>query len=316
MKMRSHFHYVLCLSEAKGMDISMKLEIEDLTKQFQDVTAVDGVSCTLTTGVYGLLGVNGAGKTTLMRMLCTLLRPTAGRILWDGQDIFALDGAYRRILGYLPQDFGFYPDFTVRDYLHYIASIKGLRPAAARKRTAVLLQQVGLAKVENRKMKKLSGGMKRRVGIAQAMLNDPQILILDEPTAGLDPNERIRFRNLISELAQDRLVLLSTHIVSDIEYIANEILLMKDGRICISGTTEDLTAGMPEQVWLVSVPRSEVVSYTKRYKVSNIKTLHGEARLRILSAEKPAENAVLEEAMLEDVFLHYFGERAGGENAV
>lgn len=294
----------------------MKLEIEDLTKQFQDVTAVDGVSCTLTTGVYGLLGVNGAGKTTLMRMLCTLLRPTAGRILWDGQDIFALDGAYRRILGYLPQDFGFYPDFTVRDYLHYIASIKGLRPAAARKRTAVLLQQVGLAKAENRKMKKLSGGMKRRVGIAQAMLNDPQILILDEPTAGLDPNERIRFRNLISELAQDRLVLLSTHIVSDIEYIANEILLMKDGRICISGTTEDLTAGMPEQVWLVSVSRSEVVSYTKRYKVSNIKTLHGEARLRILSAEKPAENAVLEEAVLEDVFLHYFGERAGGENAV
>lgn len=294
----------------------MKLEMENLTKRFQDVTAVDGISCTLTTGVYGLLGVNGAGKTTLMRMLCTLLRPTEGSITWEGKDIFRMDGEYRRILGYLPQDFGFYPDFTVRDYLHYIASIKGLRPAAARKRTAVLLQQVGLAKAENRKMKKLSGGMKRRVGIAQAMLNDPQILILDEPTAGLDPNERIRFRNLISELAQDRLVLLSTHIVSDIEYIANEILLMKDGRICISGTTEDLTAKMPEQVWLVSVPRSEVVSYTKRYKVSNIKTLHGEARLRILSAEKPAENAVLEEAALEDVFLHYFGERAGGENAV
>ncbi len=290
----------------------MKLEIENLTKKFQDVTAVDEVSCTLTTGVYGLLGVNGAGKTTLMRMLCTLLKPTGGRILWDGKDIFELDGAYRRVLGYLPQDFGFYPDFTVRDYLRYISSIKGLRPAAARQRTALLLQQVGLEKAENKKMKKLSGGMKRRVGIAQAMLNDPRILILDEPTAGLDPNERIRFRNLISELAQDRLVLLSTHIVSDIEYIANEILLMKDGKICIAGTTEELTAGMPEQVWRVSVPRNEAASYTKRYKVSNIKTLHGEAQLRILSVERPADNAVLEEAVLEDVFLHYFGERAGG----
>ena len=290
----------------------MKLEIENLTKRFQDVAAVDGVSCTLTTGVYGLLGVNGAGKTTLMRMLCTLLKPTGGRILWDGKDIFELDGAYRRVLGYLPQDFGFYPDFTVRDYLRYISSIKGLRPAAARQRTALLLQQVGLEKAENKKMKKLSGGMKRRVGIAQAMLNDPRILILDEPTAGLDPNERIRFRNLISELAQDRLVLLSTHIVSDIEYIANEILLMKDGKICIAGTTEELTAGMPEQVWRVSVPRNEAASYTKRYKVSNIQTLHGEAQLRILSAERPADNAVLEEAVLEDVFLHYFGERAGG----
>ncbi len=290
----------------------MKLEIENLTKKFQDMTAVDGGSCTLTTGVYGLLGVNGAGKTTLMRMLCTLLKPTGGRILWDGKDIFELDGAYRRVLGYLPQDFGFYPDFTVRDYLRYISSIKGLRPAAARQRTALLLQQVGLEKAENKKMKKLSGGMKRRVGIAQAMLNDPRILILDEPTAGLDPNERIRFRNLISELAQDRLVLLSTHIVSDIEYIANEILLMKDGKICIAGTTEELTAGMPEQVWRVSIPRNEAVSYTKRYKVSNIKTLHGEAQLRILSVERPADNAVLEEAVLEDVFLHYFGERAGG----
>ncbi|MEZ3506054.1 MAG: ABC transporter ATP-binding protein [Lachnospiraceae bacterium] len=287
----------------------MELKIENLSKRFQDVAAVDNISCLLTTGVYGLLGVNGAGKTTLMRMLCTLLKPTEGRILWDGQDIFKLDGAYRRILGYLPQEFGYYPDFTVQDYLNYIASIKGLRPAVARKRTALLLQQVGLAGAENKKMRKLSGGMKRRVGIAQAMLNDPKILILDEPTAGLDPNERIRFRNLISELALDRLVLLSTHIVSDIEYIAHEILLMKDGKICIFGTTKELTARMPEQVWRVSVPQNKVAAYTKQYKVSNIKTLHGEAELRILSSEKPAENAVLEEAVLEDVFLYYAREQ-------
>lgn len=292
----------------------MRLEIDNLSKQFQDVRAVDQVSCILTTGVYGLLGVNGAGKTTLMRMLCTLLKPTDGTITWNGENIFDMDGAYRRILGYLPQDFGFYPDFTVRDYLMYIASIKGLRPAAARQRVTLLLKQVGLSKAENRKMKKLSGGMKRRAGIAQAMLNNPKILILDEPTAGLDPNERIRFRNLISELAEDRLVLLSTHIVSDIEYIANEIFLMKDGSIDISGTSEELTAGMPEQVWSVRVPRTEVASYTKAYKVSNIKNVQGKTELRILSAEKPSQDAVLETATLEDVFLHYFGERAGEED--
>ena len=292
----------------------MKLEMENLTKRFQDVTAVDGISCTLTTGVYGLLGVNGAGKTTLMRMLCTRLRPTEGSITWEGKDIFRMDGEYRRILGYLPQDFGYYPDFTVRDYLMYIASIKGIRPAAAKKRVELLLKQVGLTKAENKKMKKLSGGMKRRAGIAQAMLNDPEILILDEPTAGLDPNERIRFRNLISELAQKRLVLLSTHIVSDIEYIANEIFLMKDGRICVSGTTEELAESMPERVWSVSVSREEVSSYTRVYKVSNIKTTQGCVKLRILSQDKPSADAVLESTTLEDVFLHYFGERAGEED--
>lgn len=292
----------------------MKLEMENLTKRFQDVTAVDGISVVLTTGVYGLLGVNGAGKTTLMRMLCTLLKPTEGSITWDGQDIFGMDGDYRRILGYLPQEFGFYPDFTVRDYLMYIACIKGIRPAVAKKRVEFMLKQVGLAREGNRKMKKLSGGMKRRAGIAQAMLNDPEILILDEPTAGLDPNERIRFRNLISELAEERLVLLSTHIVSDIESIANEIFLMKDGRICVSGTPEELTSGMPERVWKVNVPKAEVSSYTRSYKVSNVKTVQGGAELRILSADRPAADAVREAATLEDVFLHYFGERAGEED--
>ena len=292
----------------------MKLEIENLTKRFQDVTAVDGISCTLTAGVYGLLGVNGAGKTTLMRMLCTLLQPDGGSIAWDGQDIFRMDGEYRRILGYLPQDFGFYPDFTVRDYLMYIASIKGIRPAVAKKRVELMLKQVGLSKSAGKKMKKLSGGMKRRAGIAQAMLNDPEILILDEPTAGLDPSERIRFRNLISELSEERLGLLTTHIVPDIEYIANEIFLMKGGRICVSGTTEELTAGMPERVWNVCVPKAEVSSYTRAYKVSNVKTVQGGAQLRLLSPDRPAADAVPEAATLEDVFLHYFGERAGEED--
>lgn len=289
----------------------MELKISNLTKKFQDTTAVDNVSYTLTTGVYGLLGVNGAGKTTLMRMMCTLLKPTDGRITWDEKDIFEMDGEYRKLLGYLPQDFGYYPDFTVYDYLMYIASIKGLRPATAKKRTHLLLKQVGLENAKNKKMKKLSGGMKRRAGIAQAMLNNPSILILDEPTAGLDPNERIRFRNLISELAEERMVLLSTHIVSDIEYIANEILLMKEGKIHAAGTSEELLSSMPQQVWSVEVSKEDVDFYMKTYKVANMRTAHGRVILRILSSKKPNENAVLENVTLEDVFLHYFGERAG-----
>lgn len=289
----------------------MELKMSNLTKEFRDMTAVKNVSYTMTTGVYGLLGVNGAGKTTLMRMLCTLLKPTGGSITWDGEDIFEMDGKYRKILGYLPQDFGYYPDFTVYDYLMYIASIKGVRPAAARQRIKLLLDQVGMKKAAKRKMKKLSGGMKRRIGIAQAMLGDPKILILDEPTAGLDPNERIRFRNLISKLAGERLVLLSTHIVSDIEYIANEILLMQGGEIKASGTAEELLSAMPEEVWSLEVEKKEIERYMRNYKVSNVKTIPGGAVLRLIASEKPSSRAVREEATLEDLFLDYFGERAG-----
>lgn len=289
----------------------MELTISDLTKDFGSFRAVDQVTFTMHSGVYGLLGVNGAGKTTLMRMLTTLIPPTGGEIRWDGQDVFRMDSAYRKLLGYLPQDFGCYPDFSIYDYLMYIASIKGIRPAAAKQRALRLLKQVGLSQAGHKKMKTLSGGMKRRVGIAQAMLNDPKILILDEPTAGLDPNERIRFRNLISELSEDRIVLLSTHIVSDIEYIASEILLMKDGRITLSGTAEEVIASMPERVWLFSVPREQVDRYLAAYRVSNLKTTPAGATLRILSAECPAIGAVETAATLEDVFLHFFGESAG-----
>lgn len=291
----------------------MELKISELTKKFNGITAVNNVSYSMHAGVYGLLGVNGAGKTTLMRMLCTLLKPTSGAITWNGGDIFEMDGTYRKILGYLPQDFGYYPDFTVYDYLMYISSIKGLRPVSAKQRANALLTQVGLEKAENKKMKTLSGGMKRRVGIAQAMLGNPQILILDEPTSGLDPNERIRFRNLISELSQERLVLLSTHIVSDIEYIANEILLMHDGQIVNSGTSQELLSGMSTRVWSIQVSKNEIDSYMKAYKVSNIKTLQDGAELRILSADKPAESAVIQTATLEDLFLNYFGVNTGGQ---
>jgi len=292
----------------------MDLRISNLTKDFDGFKAVNNFSYQMDCGVYGLLGVNGAGKTTLMRMLTTLMKPSSGQITWDGEDVFAMDGKYRMLLGYLPQDFGYYPDFSVYDYLMYIAALKGIRPTVAKQRVKELLKQVGLVKARNKKMKTLSGGMKRRAGIAQAMLNDPKILILDEPTAGLDPSERIRFRNLISELSEDRIVLLSTHIVSDIEYIANDILLMKDGQLVISGTSEDIVDSMPESVWISRVSKSSIDVCLKRFKVSNVKTVPGGAELRIISRNQPTENAIQVEATLEDVFLYYFGERAGEDD--
>ena len=292
----------------------MKLVLDNLTKEFGAFVAVDHINLTMTNGVYGLLGVNGAGKTTLMRMLCTLLKPTSGNIYCNGKDIFKMDGEYRNLLGYLPQDFGFYPEFTVKDYLLYIATIKGIRPAVAQKGAKELMARVGLTKVANKKLKKLSGGMKRRTGIAQAMLNNPKILILDEPTAGLDPNERIRFRNLISELSEERLVLLSTHIVSDIEYVAKEILMMRDGAIVNEGTLDEIIRSMPEKVWNCIVPQQSVSAITKRYKVSNMKSENHGVDLRIISAEKPCETAVYVQPSLEDVFLYYFGEKVGDEN--
>lgn len=294
----------------------MELRIENLTKSFQGVTAVNHVTYTMKNGVYGLLGLNGAGKTTLMRILCTLLAPTEGKVICNGEDVFAMGADYRKLLGYLPQDFGFYPDFTVNDYLSYIASIKGVHKAVAGKRVKELIAQVGLTKVQDRKMRKLSGGMKRRAGIAQAMLNHPEILILDEPTSGLDPNERIRFRNLISDFAQERLVLLSTHIVSDIESIASEILFMKDGEFLRTGTSQEVIASMPEKVWSVTLQRKEAAEYNRHYKIANSRMISDGMQLRILAREKPHPDAIEEVPVLEDVFLSYMGEKAGEEDVI
>lgn len=294
----------------------MKLAIENVEKKFDEFIAVDNLSIEMDNGVYGLLGVNGAGKTTLMRMICTLLKPSKGYILCDGNDIFPMGAEYRKMLGYLPQDFGYYPDFSVKDYLLYVASIKGLQPIVAKKRMENLLEQVGMSRYSRKKMKHLSGGMLRRVGIAQAMLNDPKILVLDEPTAGLDPNERVRFRNLISELSTERLVLLSTHIVSDIEYVANKILLMKDGSIRKNGTAGELLSGMSEKVWICKTDKSNSVLLNKKYKVSNIKMEEDKAVLRIISSNKPIENAVKTKATLEDLFLDYFDEMGEENNEI
>lgn len=218
----------------------MELKIEHISKRFKDKMAVDDVSLTLTTGVWGLLGANGAGKTTLMRMIADIMEPSNGSISFDGEDIRKMGANYRNIFGFLPQDFGYSRDFTVKDYLEYIAALKDVSPRETTKKINQLLDILTLSDVKGKKIAKLSGGMKRRVGIAQAMLNDPKILVMDEPTAGLDPGERVRFRNFISEFSHNRIVLISTHIVSDIEYIATRNAIMKAGKIIDVGTTNEL----------------------------------------------------------------------------
>ncbi|BCZ47982.1 ABC transporter ATP-binding protein [Clostridium gelidum] len=286
----------------------MKLRVNNLCKNFKENTAVNHVSFTLEKGVYGLLGANGAGKTTLMRMLCTLVTPTSGTIQYDDEDIQDMDERYRRILGYLPQEFGYYPEFSAQDYLLYIAALKGLKPIIAKKRVNELLDIVSLTKVKKKKIKTFSGGMKRRLGIAQAVLNDPEILILDEPTAGLDPKERIRFRTLISHIAEERIVLLSTHIVSDLESMAKEILIMKDGSIIAQGDIENLLSEVRGKTWTCLADSKEAEELCSTYLFSNEKNCGEKVELRIISETSPSESAIQVEPALEDLFIYYFGE--------
>ena len=287
----------------------MKLEIRHVTKRYRDKTAVADVSLTLTAGVWGLLGANGAGKTTLMRMLAGILRPTEGQILCDGVEIGALGGAYREKLGYLPQEFGFYPEFTVQDYLEYMAALKGLPRTEAARQIDALLERVSLTEVRRKKIIKLSGGMKRRVGIAQALLNDPEILILDEPTAGLDPGERVRFRNLLSEFAQDRIVLISTHIVSDVEYIAAENAVMKDGKIIAVDTTDGLVQQIEGKVWQGSAPAGELPRWEHCLQVVNLRNEpDGTVTLRYLAEAPQLPDSISAQPRLEDLYLWLFPE--------
>jgi len=285
----------------------MELKTFGLTKKFGSKTAVNDLNITLSNGVYGLLGANGAGKTTLMRLLCNIQNPTAGEILLDEKNIAELREAYGNLLGYLPQNFGYYPDFTALDFLLYVAALKGLGEKTARKRSNELLEAVGLLAESRRKIKTFSGGMKQRLGIAQALLNNPRILILDEPTAGLDPKERVRFRNLISAFSKERIVILSTHIVSDVEFIAEEIIMMKSGRIVHFGNPEKITSEINGYVWEHTVPTSYAEKYAAAYNVSNLRnTSDNQTILRIIADRPPMENAVQVQPNLEDLYLYYF----------
>ncbi|MBE5852228.1 MAG: ABC transporter ATP-binding protein [Lachnospiraceae bacterium] len=289
----------------------MELSLDRLTKHYGNKIAVDCVSATLKPGVYGLLGANGAGKTTLMRMLCAILESTSGEVLLNGKEVTAMGADYRNVLGYLPQEFGYYPNYTAMEFLMYISALKGIPKKIALKRSKELLEEVGLSHVANKKVKTFSGGMKQRVGIAQALLNNPDILIFDEPTAGLDPKERVRFRNLLSEYAGDKIVILSTHIVSDIEAIADKVLLMKKGKFVLQGTVQELTEKANGKVWELTVPAKEARKWQAKTTVANLRHEGKEVVLRIISDKKPSEEAVSCEATLEDLYLYYFPTEEG-----
>lgn len=285
----------------------MELYIEHISKQFKDLTAVDDISLHITPGIWGLLGANGAGKTTLMKMIAGIMKPASGQILYDGIPIHELKERYRDVFGYLPQEFGFYPEFTVKDYLEYIAVLKGLKERDSKRRINELLERLTLSHVKNKKIAKLSGGMKRRVGIAQALLNEPEVLILDEPTSGLDPGERVRFRNLLSEFAQNRIVLISTHIVSDVEYIATQNAVIKDGKLLAKGTTEELVKLVEGKVWTVQIPIHRLPDYEQKLQIVNIRNEDtGQISVRYLAKQPYSGDSLSVPPHLEDLYLWLF----------
>lgn len=286
----------------------LELKLDRITKRYKQKIAVDNIEFTFHKGVYGLLGENGAGKTTLLRMMVDVLKPTTGEILCNQCEITKMGGEYRSMLGYLPQEFGYYPNFTPYRYMKYLAELKAVPPEIAEGRIAELLEQVGLDNVKKDRIKSLSGGMIRRLGIAQSLLNEPEILILDEPTSGLDPQERIRFRNLISALGRERIVILSSHIVSDIEYIADEILLMKSGRLIEAGSLEAVLENAKGKVWESLETAETADKLNQQFAISNQRSGEdGKVIVRLVSDNQPTEHAVNIEPNLEDVYLYYFG---------
>ncbi|MGW0882547.1 ABC transporter ATP-binding protein [Streptomyces sp. NPDC002671] len=280
------------------------LELIDITKVYRGgKRAVDGMTMRLETGMLGLLGPNGAGKSSLMRIASTVTRPTSGQVLFDGADVVAKPDVLRRTLGYLPQDFGVYPNLTSREFLSYLAAAKGLSARSARARIDELLELVNLTEAVKRPLGKYSGGMMRRVGIAQALLADPKVIIVDEPTAGLDPEERVRFRNLLSDLAADRVVMLSTHIVSDVESVASDIVVVAGGRLLRRGSPEDLLAAVEGRVWEVLVDPADVSVIQQRQIVSRMIRTSSGVRVRLLTHVPPYATAERVEPDLEDAYL-------------
>jgi ABC-type multidrug transport system ATPase subunit len=281
------------------------LAVNHVTKKYGTFTALEDITIEFTGGVYGLLSPNGSGKTTLIKMLATLLFPTSGEILWEGMEIAKLGERYREVIGYLPQDFGYYKHQSPRQFLHYLAALKGIDRSAASRKVPELLQLVSLGDVMDTKMRKFSGGMIQRVGIAQAMLNDPKILILDEPTAGLDPKERVRFRNLISELSKDRIVILSTHIVSDIETIANRVIMLKDRKLFCNDSPANIChtlSGKVYETWEIETVAQPHFPLTQRQE-------DGRTLVRFVCESGCPEAARPVTPNLEDVFLYVYRDK-------
>lgn len=283
-----------------------QLVLDRVTKQYGPKIACDRISLQAGPGVYGLLGANGAGKTTLLRMICGVLRPTSGDIRFAGLDVSS--EGYRARLGYLPQDFGYYPEFTALDFLLYLAALKGLPRAAARQQSRDLLELVGLTGEAGHRIRTFSGGMRQRLGIAQALLGDPQLLVLDEPTAGLDPKERVRFRNLIARLGARRTVLLSTHIVSDVEHIAGTILILKSGVLLQSGPRDAVLQAVQGKVWTCTLPPAEAEALCARYPAADTCPAGEKVALRLLADVCPCPGAQPAEPTLEDLYLYHFSE--------
>ncbi len=289
----------------------LELRLEEVTKRFGEKIAVDQASCRMTEGVYGLLGANGAGKTTLMRLICALLTPQSGSVTFCGEPVLRLGAGYRRILGYLPQDFGYYPDFTAEKYLRYLAQLKALPASILETKLEEIWELTGLGEARKKKLKTFSGGMLRRLGLGQAILNDPRVLVLDEPTSGLDPKERIRFRNIISAMGRERIILLSTHIVQDVESVADEILLMKGGRLSAAGSPQQMLSLAIGKVWECPAEGTLAERLMAQYPISNIRHEEGRLKLRIVSGERPTQDSVLAAPNLEDAYLFWQTEHAG-----
>jgi len=290
----------------------IRLTIEHLSKQYRrDIWGLKEFNLEIGPGVTGLLGPNGAGKSTLMRMLATITQPTEGSIIWNGSDVVRSPDILRSVLGYLPQDFGVYPNLTAVEFLEYMAAIKGLDTRTARRRIDELLQVVNLVGSAKRPLGGYSGGMKQRVGIAQALLNDPQLLIVDEPTVGLDPEERVRFRNLLSDLAGERIILLSTHIVSDVEATATEIVLINKGCRLEHASPETLLQMLDGKVWQWLVPSRDLPALKRQYIISGTVRRSEGMHIRVVSETPPSPKAEAVPPSLEDVYLHLIAQHGG-----
>jgi ABC-2 type transport system ATP-binding protein len=291
----------------------MELTIERLGKRYGQRWALRDLSMRCEPGLLGLVGPNGAGKTSLMRMIATLLEPTEGTIRWNGQDIRTHGAALRQVLGYLPQDFGVYREFSGRQFLRYLAAMKGLPKPLAHRRVDELLEIVQIEQVADQKLPTYSGGMKQRIGIAQALLNDPELLIVDEPTAGLDPAERVRFRTLLSSLTSNRIILLSTHIISDVEAVASRLMILQGGRVLADTTPEALLNNTVGKVWSVTTDLATAGRLQATYQVSSMVSQQNGVMLRLISPTRPHPDATPIEPSLEDAYLLATGERTGVE---